>query len=421
MKKNMYFMLTMTFILSVNLFANPAAIDFNKLSKDSKLKELSNDFLEVYNSICFPDYMHKDEKSDDLLVANNLFEYLSKKTKTNYDDQLLKLLAMRCLYNFDEITQDQMKETFNFLEEKYSKKAEHHWIYGNYLASTGLSIKGKNELEKYLNMKKNRVNESFLNDYSYSQFLCATPLKAYYTLTNGGSIPEENIANQNLLNILKQKIKESSWSETYEVKDVWKISAPDSDNLNYLYSTMLGVSLPVKGHWNLRFMPINSKAPTMINLGIRDFTLNDLPLGISILFLIYPESIYTDDTEESLKKSLNIIKTETVKIDNKKFTKYTYEDLSKYNDDRQGALGYLYTAKIMPGATFGAKCEHDIDIASIMKNSENNSKEKFFRIEPAQKRLNEPVNIFILVDSCNVIANETQQLLDEIFSKTVFE
>ena len=34
----------------------------------------------------------------------------------------------------------------------------------------------------------------------------------------------------------------------------------------------------------------------------------------------------------------------------------------------------LYTAKIMPGATFGAKCEHDIDIASIMKNSENNSK-----------------------------------------------
>lgn len=47
MKKNMYFMLTMTFILSVNLFANPAAIDFNKLSKDSKLKELSNDFLKA--------------------------------------------------------------------------------------------------------------------------------------------------------------------------------------------------------------------------------------------------------------------------------------------------------------------------------------------------------------------------------------
>ena len=117
----------------------------------------------------------------------------------------------------------------------------------------------------------------------------------------------------------------------------------------------------------------------------------------------------------------NIIKTETVKIDNKNFTKYTYEDLSKYNDDRQGALGYLYTAKIMPGATFGAKCEHDIDIASIMKNSENNSKEKFFKIEPAQKRLNEAVNIFILVDSCNVIASETQQLLDELFAKTVFE
>ena len=37
------------------------------------------------------------------------------------------------------------------------------------------------------------------------------------------------------------------------------------------------------------------------------------------------------------------------------------------------------------------------------------------------KRLNEAVNILILVDSCNVIANETQQILDEIFSKTVFE
>ena len=41
-----------------------------------------------------------------------------------------------------------------------------------------------------------------------------------------------------------------------------------------------------------------------------------------------------------------IINTENIKIDNKDFTKYTYENLEQYNDARNGARGYIFTGKI---------------------------------------------------------------------------
>ena len=46
---------------------------------------------------------------------------------------------------------------------------------------------------------------------------------------------------------------------------------------------------------------------------------------------------------------------------------------------------------------------------------------KYYAITPSQKRLQEPLIVLILVDSCNAFIEQTDQLLSELFSKAVFD
>ena len=422
MKKNV---ISVIFLLNFgfSLFASPAAINFKNISLDNKYVKLVDDFLSVFSSISYYDFQNKDKKTPEMKKAYTLYKYLIKKENKNYDEELLTLLTMRCLYNFDKVSFPEVEECFNEINKKYSENAEQNWIYGNFLVSTSKIVEGKKSLEKYMQLKNYYINQAFIDDYTYAQFMCATPLHAYYTLTNSMSISEEEIQNQQLLNMIKSNILESSSSEQYKAEDVWKVGK-DEEGHFFISSTMLGVSLPIKGHWNVNYFPFSSKSAAMCQLAIKDFTLNNLPLGITIMTLIFPESMYNDAIEKALVKSLNIVKKESVEISKKDFTKYTYEDLSKYNDERKGSRGYLFTSKIIPNKFSGIRCEKPVDISSIInqKNSDNDDSEsRFFRFSPSYKRLNEPVNVLILVDSCNAKIKETDILLEELFEKAIFE
>ena len=76
----------------------------------------------------------------------------------------------------------------------------------------------------------------------------------------------------------------------------------------------------------------------------------------------------------------------------------------------------VYTAKIVPEQYSGIRCEHETDYSQRMSGQT-----KYYAAAPAQKRLNEPVEIILLVDSCTALSNETDKLLEEFFSKSVFE
>ena len=418
MKKYLSICFTILFCLK-SLSASPAAINFSNLPKNEKFNELFLAFGNAYQYIRYPDFQNKDSKKTELEAAKNLYEYIKNQKKTNYDEELLKLLSMRCLYNYDEISSSEVEKVFLKIDKKYSNNAEHHWIYGNFLVTQSRIIAGNDELEKYLDMKKNMIGVFFLEDYAYSQLLCAMPLHAYYALTNGGNIPEEAVENQTLLKLIKNSIKESSSDENYTSNQVWKVTQ-EKEGWSYVNSTMLGISFPVKSKWNLKLEPFAKDHPAFCIVSPKDFKLNEKPIGISIMLMIYPESIYSESIKHKLLDGFPIIKEEKVEISKKEFIKYTYEDLSKYQDARNGSRGYFYVGKIVPGKYSGLKCEHKVDYSKIP--SENTDGQiKYYATALAQKRLNEPVEIFILVDSCNALITETDKLLDEIFSDTVFE
>jgi len=424
MKKVFIVICLLLVIIYGNVLASPAALNFDNLPEgDATFEELFLAFGNAFNAISYCDIQNKAEKLDELETAKNLLAYLDNKAQNqplNYDEEILSLLVMRCLYNFDEIPSEKIENLFLSLNEKYPDKAEHHWIYGNFVASMGNAIKAKTELETYMKMKNYYINHFFISDYSYVQYLCGMPLNAYYTITNGGNISENEVNDQQKLFLIKNTIKEPSLENQYSANEVWRFSGKE-DDFYYLYSTMLGISFPVKGDWNVQYSQFSQTSPAMCMIKVNDFTLNEKPLSITILILAYPESFYTDDIKANVLNGFPITTTESIEIDEEIFTKSTYEDLSKYNDARKGAKGYIFSGKIEPLGFDGARVEHEIDLYSLVQNRENKSNPTYYAFTPTYKRIDEPMNYIILVDSCNVIAEETQDLINELFEKVRFD
>ena len=134
--------------------------------------------------------------------------------------------------------------------------------------------------------------------------------------------------------------------------------------------------------------------------------------------MAYPQSQNPLAAKNKLIGSFNIIKKETEEIRKKTFEKYTYEDLSKYNDARKGSRGYIYTATIDPGKWAAVKCEHPLDLSQLKGEAGGTG---YYAISPSQNRLQEPVTIIMLIDSCNAFIDQTDDLLKELFSKAVFD
>ncbi len=412
-------LLTVAFfvICLVQAFSSPAAIDFLKLPRDEKFIAYFQDFIEnSYDSLRNAD-INKESKVDLLKKTENFYSYLQSIDKKDYDLLLLKLLLMRCLYNYDVISSAKIEEEVDYLNKNFPKKAEHHWIYGNFLVTSGKNVQGCKEIEKYMDMKDGMVNVFLIEDYACAQMMGGKYLNALYTLTNGGTIPEEEIENQALLKRIKINIEDTSVTESYEQKDVWKITRKQDDGYRYVCSTMLGISVPCKENWKLNLTPYTPGSPVICNLGINDYSVDGHSVGINMLVSAYTDSIFNDSVKKKILKTFPKTKKEKIKIGDNKFEKYTLKDLSKYNDIRKGFKGYVYVSKIVPDQFSGAGCEFDVDL----QNLEYSGTGKFYHVRPSKKRFAEPLYIVIVVDSCMALEKETSDIVAEILSKSVFE
>ena len=135
-------------VLSSNAAASPAAIDFSKLPQDGQFNSLLLGFENAYGAIRLRDF--QDDRTEEVAAAEGLYGYLRKLKKENYDVRLLRLLVMRCLYNYDKIPAKTVEKEFVKLGKDFPDRAEHHWIYGNYLVSAGSAVDGLQELQTFL-------------------------------------------------------------------------------------------------------------------------------------------------------------------------------------------------------------------------------------------------------------------------------
>ena len=171
------FLLAMLVLISVgSAFASPAAINFDEvILEDEERKALVVDFLNSYDAVSYYEIDGEAKKQDELNKTKALYEHLKKIKKPTCDQELLELLTLRCLYNYDWVSAKDVVKKYEAITKKYKKNAEVHWIYANFLTYSTKQIDALDEFELYLELNDNMANEYFMKDYAYCQLDSGMP------------------------------------------------------------------------------------------------------------------------------------------------------------------------------------------------------------------------------------------------------
>lgn len=413
--KSIIIALALSVMAVTSAFGSPYAINFENISQSETLMEKLYAFADVWDSIraWSPEkYPEACEKGKNLLSELNAIK------KPTVDDQLLKLFTMRCLYNQDECSAEEIEKLYKTITKKNPSCAEVHWIYGNYLSSTYKTTEGLTEMEKYIEMRDSYINIMFLEDFAYSNLICGRHLNANYCFEQLAGFLNTKPTDFFYYYAVEQLVEKSSPKKTYTEEMVWNIVPVYKDGKEShvrLNSTLVGMSLPVDSQWEIQTSDYSEKKSAIAFLRSNAYKVK----GEDVTFCTVVIASLDDATPESIKADLNIIKTEEKEYNGVKWTVYTYEDKNKYNDVRKGAKGYLYTATISPKENSGLKCETPINLE--MLNKQKDQSPTYYLQKKVYTRLEAPITYSILVDSCNALSKETQKFIDDFMDRAIFE
>lgn len=388
MKKLCLFLMLISISIG-SIFASPAAIDLNEaVGQDENLKNLMVDFLDVFDSISYPDVSPNPKpKDEELTKAKALYDALKKIKKPNCDQELTELLVLRCLYNYDKVGSKDVVKKYEAIVKKYKDNAGVHWIYANFLSYCGKGMEAVEQYEQYLDMTEGHVSGYFLEDYAYGQLMAGMPLNAYYTITNGYSIQDKKVENQALLKLIKDNIKASKSSKVYEVNEVW-VKSETIKGKYYIYSTMLGMAIPQKEDYKYgKFRAFDKEEGAIISFGPSDAKVKGKNPNFAYIVYVYPQKLYkTDQVEEGLP-SFDVYDTKELKIKDLDFKVYSF------NSD--GKKGYFYSCKSKPEKTSGAQAERGYSLANMdTKDSDGNA---VYTSPASYERLEDTLSIAIIV------------------------
>ncbi|MCQ2593068.1 MAG: hypothetical protein MJ188_09835 [Treponema sp.] len=416
--KKCFISVVISTLLFSGLFASTWAINGSCLpSNDEKFAEYSNQFLYYFNEIRS---WHPNILPEASVATENLHTYLTTLKNPNYDTQLLQLLTMRCLYNVDKVSANQITDFVNKLNAEFPDRAEHHWIYANFWTTTTHSSDAIDEYNKYLELTDGLVNTEFLQNYAYANMLAGKKLTAIHAIKAAANFGGYNLEDDPLYKNLNENIISYEPGTNLPKEKLWKMTYANEEGKYFFDSTLIGISMKVNGTWNINFSGLENNSPATVLIHPDAFKYKNNDISLSLLLIAYPQTITPANWMENTLSKFKIIKKETKSIKDNDFTVYTYEDLDKYNDFRKGSRGYIYSATILPTENSGTRCEHIIDLSKI-RNKDDAQKMQYYQMAETYSRIPEPINIMILVDSCNAISNETQQWINDFMNNAIFE
>lgn len=415
--KSIILTIALSVAVTASLSASPGAINFNNVPQTDEFNEKLIAFMTAYPYLRYWANKTYEEQTQ---AAQILLDELNSIKKPNVDEQLLKLLVMRCLYNQDKCTSQEIENLYKSIVKKFPKCAEVHWLYGNYLSTTTYSKKALEEMEKYLEMTDGNINLYFLEDYAVTNMTCDRKLRAFYDIKRYASALKKKPEDFEVYKTLKKQIIESSPDKTYTYDQIWsaKLVKQEGDKNFYNFeSSMIGTSIPVQGSWELKYTGYEDNQIVTALIKPDPVKFKGESIGFSMILFVSPK---TTSVMDSLAGA-EILKTEKKVYNGVEWTVYTYEDKSRYQDIRKGAKGYVYTATIEPTEVSGLNCETPLDLNLMLSQTNGNEQINYYKTKKTFTRLNIPLQYTIFVDSCNAIDKETEKFLDKFMSEAIFE
>lgn len=419
MIKTLALALSLALVSVLPLTASPAAIDLNNLPETQEFEEKLLAFGNAYGSLKY--WTNNTSLTEETKAAENLLAELNAIKKPNCDEQLLKLVVLRCLYNQDKASFEEIEKLYKTIVKKFPKCAEVHWIYGNFLSTTTKNLLAIEEMEKYIDMKEGYINLLFLEDYAYTNLVSDRKLMAMRDIKILAENTNTKLKDYSIYTSLKDMIGEPSVKKDYSSGDIWKLKFVKDDGKKQYYkldSTMFGMSLPMQSTWGLSLTDYQAKKDRTIAIITPDAVkVKGQDINYNIVVIASPDNSIV----QTYTNNMNLKDPEVKTINGIEWNVYTYEDPSKYNDLRGGAKGYVFTATVTPTEDSGLRCETPIDIFTLAQTQQGSSQVNYYRQSKSYTRLKVPVTYIILVDSCKATDKEAKKVIEKFMKEAVFE
>lgn len=405
--KKIVMILLLSFAMVIPAFANLYAVNPDNLPKDEDFNQRLEQFLDNYDlsSDYYPEWKFDKSKEDVTSELLAFDEYLSGLKKPSYDTKLIRLITMRCLYNLDAYDSDVIKDYADSLKKKHKKELRTWWIYGKFLSQTYLLSESYEELTTALNMfgGLDKADYYFLHDYTYTCYISRNIKHgwlALQTIAERDNIPVEDTYLYGLYNGI---VETADINETYSANKVWK-AATVGENEYRLFSTMLGVSIPLSGAWGLQINDYQNQLSSVLFKPERFETKNKEPIGISVLVLsTTKENGYDFLKSVSISRYKDAPKNYKKVINGVEWEIFEGEDLTAYNDIRGGHRG-LYAIVTIPYSKLSGL---NLEMSASYDFSEGTDQLGYYRVQPAFDRVETDVSFLVMMDTCNVIYKES--------------
>jgi hypothetical protein len=407
--------------MAVLVYSNIHIVDKNKLPNNeafnanmAMLSDISQ-FTTYYsfewnypvdksNLIDFLEAFHKD------IVRIN--------TKNDYELNLLNAVLMTYLYNLDEIDYyEEIVITLEKMKIDFPNEFRTYWLYGNFMISAAKPLIGYNQYKLILNLYSDNLNSytiDFLYDYAYACIMVQMPnsaMKIYELAAKNGGTP---LASNRFYKSIEKGFKDAIIGNIYADKDVWEIIK--SNDIYYLRSRMFGSLFPLMETWAVRMTGLNNNNKSFCAINPDQLiSKNNNSIGITILIEFDLNNQPYDDFLKEKHNIYPVVEQTKKTIGNHKYDIIIYEDKTKYRN-MGGARGYYIATCVEYKNKSNSSIEIPIEFNNTSKDGLN-----YYPLMNYFNRINQSINIGILLDSSNEIFNEASDFIFEYLEDIIIE
>jgi hypothetical protein len=323
------------------------------------------------------------------------------------DLRLLDLTLLQYLYNLDAPgAGDRFREMSQRASEDFPGDYRPRWFRGEFFADAGRSVEAVAEYQSFLGSVQalDQVVPSALWDYAKAAYLATMVRTSAVVCQKFAQRTGQDLAQVPLYGIVSERLVTTDPGATYAAPDLWSVDAPGETQT--VYSQVLGFRARVPGSWKLGFggysqgrAALTAQPPAIVSSQGKAITIHvvatfsTVAASLGDLMATNLRSLGSDYTVAApVPRHLGSTDFLVSRVTN-----------SHLYPDRGGMAGYAVFVACPYSETAGYNLDQP-------RRPPAGSGTSYFQVQARQDRVPAPVYEMILVDSCQEIAAETDQL-----------
>lgn len=242
-------------LLALQSFAHINFIDFNKISRDSKLSSAFN-FIKSntkYYERWTPEWKYDKSKEELIKELRNHFTSFSTLSNKNAEVKLLLGDIAHYLYNMDDTAYfDDAVDNYSLAMTINPKDYRPYWFLGYHYALSNAPAMSIENMIKAHSLLPAEQSEEFWNEYAETHALANMPSHCIYAMDKVKAIKgKEGWLEAQIGPAIRQRIKPVHKDSFYKKEDIWTAAGGETSKLNAFTSRPFGVRIITDTSWKL--------------------------------------------------------------------------------------------------------------------------------------------------------------------------